>query len=65
LWIVLWDGSSPDPTFIGRFYRGYNLTIVGSIFGLIWAFLDGFVGGALFAWLYNLISRRRSAVEKA
>ena len=57
LWIILWDGSSTAPTFIGRIYRGYNFTIAGSLFGLIWAFLDGFVGGAIFAWLYNLVLR--------
>ena len=65
LWIILWDGSNSDLTFIGRVYRGYNLTVVGSILGLIWAFVDGFIGGAIFAWLYNLISRRSSTVEKA
>jgi hypothetical protein len=27
-------------------------------FGLIWALLDGFIGGAIFAWLYNLIIGR-------
>jgi len=64
LWIILWDGSSSDPTFIARVYRGYSLTVVGSIFGLIWAFVDGFIGGAIFAWLYNLISRRSTIVEK-
>jgi hypothetical protein len=51
-------GSSADPTFIGRIYRGYSLSPSGSFVGLIWALLDGFIGGAIFAWLYNLIIGR-------
>ncbi len=64
LWIILIDGPSSDPTFIGRFYRGYNMTVVGSFFGLIWAFVDGFIGGAIFSWLYNRLSRGPATVEK-
>jgi len=58
LWIVLWDGQSADPTLIGHVYRGYSLTVAGSLVGLIWALADGFVGGTIFAWLYNLLWRR-------
>ncbi|MFQ5670866.1 MAG: hypothetical protein ACE5HD_10180 [Acidobacteriota bacterium] len=28
----------------------------GSLIGLAWALPDGLVGGALFAWLYNLLA---------
>ena len=65
LWIILWDGSNSDPTFIGRVYRGYNLTVMGGLFGSMWAFADGLIGGAIFAWLYNLISRAPSTVVQA
>jgi hypothetical protein len=34
-------------------YIGYDITLVGSIVGGIWGFLDGLVGGFIFAWLYN------------
>jgi hypothetical protein len=57
-WIIAFEGSSADPTFIGRIYRGYSLSPSGSFVGLIWALLDGFIGGAIFAWLYNLIIGR-------
>jgi hypothetical protein len=53
-WIILLDGSSMQPTFIGMIYRGYSITPLGSVFGLIWGFFDGLIGGAIFAWLYNL-----------
>jgi hypothetical protein len=45
-------------TFIGRIYRGYSISPGGSFIGLIWALFDGLIGGAIFAWLYNLIATR-------
>lgn len=38
---------------IASVYAGFNNTIPGILIGSIWAFIDGFVGGALFAWVYN------------
>ncbi len=52
-WIIIFEGSTHDPTFIGMVYRGFNISPLGSILGLIWGFFDGLVGGAIFAWLYN------------
>jgi len=57
-WIIAFDGVTHDVTFIGRCYRGYNISPLGSIVGLIWGFPDAFVGGAITAWLYNLIAAR-------
>ena len=57
-WIIAFDGGSSDPTFVGRIYRGYSLTPVGSLIGLVWALADGFVGGLVFAWLYNRLAAR-------
>jgi hypothetical protein len=60
-WIIMLDGPSSEPTLIGRVYRGYSLTAAGSVIGLLWAAVDGLVGGAIFAWLYNRLGRRRLA----
>jgi hypothetical protein len=57
-WIMAFDGPSTDPTWLGHVYRGYNLTVAGSLIGAVWAFLDGLIGGAIFAWLYDLIGER-------
>ncbi len=57
-WIIAFDGATGEPTLIGRVYRGYAVSPTGSFIGLIWAFVDGFIGGAIFAWLYNLVSAR-------
>ncbi len=57
-WIIAFDGATGEPTFIGRVYRGYNISATGSLIGLIWALCDGFVGGAVVAWLYNTFADR-------
>ena len=51
--IILLEGSSDTTTFIGKFYIGYSLTPVGSLFGLMWGIIDGAIGGVMFGWLYN------------
>ena len=52
-WVIAFDGISGDPTLIGKLYRGYTISPIGSIIGLVWAFFDALFGGAIFAWLYN------------
>ena len=57
-WIINFDGATGEITFIGRVYRGYSISPVGSIAGLTWGFVDGLIGGAIFAWLYNLMTTK-------
>ena len=52
-WIIAFEGASAETTFIGQLYRGYTITPVGSFIGLAWAIVDGAIGGAIFAWVYN------------
>ena len=59
-WIILLDGASSEITFLGRVYRGYTITPLGSFVGLIGGLVDGAIGGAIFAWLYNRIAGPRS-----
>jgi hypothetical protein len=63
-WIMAFDGASANPTWIGHIYRGYNLTLVGSLIGAVWAFFDGLIGGAIFAWLYDVIGARILTVHR-
>lgn len=58
-WIMLFEGAVDVPTYIGLVYRGYDLTPLGSLFGLLWGLADGFVGGIVFGWLYNRLVRSR------
>ena len=57
-WIILFEGASSDPTFLGIFYRGYEVTAIGSLIGLAYGLADGFFGGLIFAWLYNYFTDR-------
>jgi hypothetical protein len=56
LWIILLDGPTGERTLLGQIYRGYSLSPMGSLAGLVWGFCDGLLGGAVFAWLYNLLA---------
>ena len=62
-WIIAFDGVTGEPTLIGRLYRGYSISPAGSFIGLAWGFADGLIGGAIFAWLYNLLSNRTQRQE--
>ncbi|MDH3285632.1 MAG: bacteriophage holin [Acidobacteriota bacterium] len=60
-WIIMFDGPSTETTFLSRVYRGYAMTPKGSVIGLLWALVDGFIGGLIFAWLYNVVAGRVAA----
>ena len=62
-WIIAFEGATGEVTFIGRLYRGYNISPLGSLIGLGWGLVDGAIGGAIFAWLYNLIAGRGAGKE--
>jgi hypothetical protein len=62
-WIIAFDGSTHEITLIGRIYRGYDISPLGSLVGLVWGFFDALIGGAIFAWLYNRLSRGRSSTD--
>ncbi len=58
-WVIAWDGSTGEMTWIGRVYRGYTISPIGSLVGMVWGSFDGLIGGAIVAWLYNLLVFRR------
>ncbi len=64
-WIIAFEGATGEVTMIGRLYRGYTISPIGSVIGLVWAFFDGLVGGLIFAWLYNLLTGKEKKTESA
>jgi len=42
---------------IGSVYIGYKATILGSIIGAIWGFIDAGIGGVVIACLYNKLAK--------
>ena len=63
-WIIAFSGPSEDVTFLGRVYIGYSISPLGSVLGLFWGFIDGLIGGAIFAWLYNVLVDRIPDAER-
>jgi hypothetical protein len=55
-WMIAFGGATGEKTIIGKIYIGYNISAAGSLIGLAWGFVDALIGGAIFAWLYNLIA---------
>ncbi|MFG0252052.1 MAG: hypothetical protein ACF8NJ_04175 [Phycisphaerales bacterium JB038] len=57
-WVIIWQGISdpPEITLLGRVYKGYSVSYLGSAIGLAWGLGSAFVAGGVFAWLYNLLS---------
>lgn len=64
-WIMAFEGATGEVTFIGRVYRGYSITPLGSLIGLVEGFIDGLIGGLIFAWLYNWLTGKLKKAEPA
>jgi len=55
-WVIIFEGITGETTLIGYAYRGFTISPMGSVIGLVWGFFDGLIGGAIFAWLYNRLA---------
>jgi len=55
-WKIIVNGASGNPTFIGNVLKGYSISPLGSVIGLIWGFVLGLVGAGIVAWLYNRLA---------
>ncbi len=57
-WVIFFDGAGNVNLPIMYLYRGYSVTPTGSFIGLIWGLIDGYIGGVIFAWVYNQMVKR-------
>jgi hypothetical protein len=65
-WIIAFaEADAEYKTLVSRVYLGYAITPVGSLIGFLWAFFDGLIGGAIFAWLYNFLAGKMGAKPAA
>jgi hypothetical protein len=44
-------------TLVGSVYVGFQPTVLGSFIGLVWGFLDAFIGVYIFLWIYEKLER--------
>ena len=49
---IAFDGSTGEVPFIAHVYRGYSISPLGSVIGLVWGFVDALIGGPIFVWLF-------------
>src|SRR5437868_4264383 len=49
----------PHLALLAQFMPGYHVSVIGSLIGLAWGALYGFLGGYLVSTLYNRIATRR------
>lgn len=49
---------------IGTFYFGYHAGAIGGIIGAFWGFIDAFIGGAVFVWIYNALLNNKDCCQK-
>ncbi len=59
-WMIIVNGATEAKTFVAKIFLGYNISPIGSIIGMAWAFVGGLIIGAFFAFLYNFIVSRTS-----
>jgi len=52
-WFLLFGYGGTMLAKLSNVYLGYSVTWYGAFVGLIWGFIDGFIGCAVLAWLYN------------
>jgi len=54
-WVMAFEGVTHDPMVLGHIYRGFNISPLGSVIGLVWSLFDGFGGGLILAAIYNVL----------
>ena len=50
--------ARPFVDVVSVMYVGYGATALGCLIGVVWGFIDAFIGGFLLAWLYNQFAYR-------
>ncbi len=58
LGLAAWLGVMDLPwlPFLCSVYMGYAPTLIGSLYGALWAFADMFISGVIIAWIYNCVT---------
>ncbi|MBE9481587.1 MAG: hypothetical protein IMY69_07825 [Bacteroidetes bacterium] len=56
-WFLIFGHSGGILAKLDAVYLGYTVTWYGAFIGLGWGFVDGFIGCAIFACLYNKFTK--------
>lgn len=58
LFTMKWGWGGDFLNLIASVYIGVEASFQGAVVGLIWGFVDAFIGAAIFAWLYNHFAKK-------
>jgi hypothetical protein len=56
LLVVMQNDGGDHLKLLDKIYLGYRISYGGSIVGAFWGFVNAFIIGALFAWIYNKLN---------
>jgi hypothetical protein len=56
-WLFNW--GSGFVAAMSSVYIGFRPTFFGGIVGAVWGFIDGAVAGAIIAWVYNSVAKKK------
>ena len=56
-WLVIKSGDvvGPHLSLLSQYFIGYSVSFVGSLIGMLYAFVLGYISGLIIAWVYNQI----------
>ena len=56
-WLVIKGGDAVGPhlSLLGQYFIGYRVSFVGSLIGMAYAFVVGYIAGRLVGVVYNLV----------
>ena len=58
-WVSIFGWCTMFVSTMNSIYVGYVPSFGGGIVGAIWGFVDGFIGGVLLSFFYNLIISKK------
>ena len=60
IWLLIIGSSGKTISLLSAFYFGYQFSIGGAFVGLVWGFVNGAIGGLIFAFVYNFFLPKES-----
>ncbi len=58
-WVSIFGWGIKFVEMMSSIYIGFAPTFLGGIIGAGWAFIDGAIGGAIIAFVYNAVAKKR------
>ena len=58
-WVSIFGWGTKFVEMMSSVYIGFTPTFLGGIIGAVWGFIDGAIGGAIIAFVYNAIAKKK------